>query len=59
MGSAATKFDLCCEEEVQREYHTYKTEDKNEESNEKKRRLQYSDWKYAFGLLDIEQTTDK
>ena len=42
-----------------RDYQTYKTEDKDEESNEKKRRLQYSDWKYAFGLLDIEQTTDK
>ena len=43
-----------------REHQTYKAEDKkDEESYEKKRRLQYSDWKYAYELLDIEQTTDK
>ena len=42
-----------------REYQTCKVEDKKEESHEKKRRLQYSYWKYAYGLLDIEQTTDK
>ena len=44
------------------EYQTYKVEDKkDEESHEKKRRLQYSYWKYAYGygLLDIKQTTDK
>ena len=44
------------------EYQTYKVEDKkDEESHEKKRRLQYSYWKYpyGYGLLDIKQTTDK
>ena len=54
LGSTATKFDLCdvvCK--------TYKVEDKDEESHEKKRLLQYSYWKYAHGLLDLEQTTDK
>ena len=38
-------------------YQTYKVEDKDEESHEKKRLLQYSYWKYAHGLLDLEQTT--
>ena len=37
-----------------------KVEDKKDkESHEKKRKLQYSYWKYSYGLLDIEQTTDK
>ena len=54
LGSTATKFDLC---DVV--YKTYKVEDKDEESHEKKRLLQYSYWKYAHGLLDLEQTTDK
>ena len=37
-----------------------KVEDKKDkETHEKKRKLQYSYWKYAYGLLDIEQTTDK
>ena len=61
MGSTATKFDLC--EVVKkefREYQTCKVEDrKGEESHEKKKRRQYSYWKYAYDLLDIEQTTDK
>ena len=52
LGSTATKFDLC---DVV--YQTYKVEDKEEESHEKKRLLQYSYWKYAHGLLDLEQTT--
>ena len=54
LGSTAAKFDLC---DVV--YQTYKVEDKDEESHEKKRLLQYSYWKYAHGLLDLEQTTDK
>ena len=54
LGSTATKFDLC---DVV--YKTYKVEDKDEESHEKKRLPQYSYWKYAHGLLDLEQTTDK
>ena len=61
LGSTATKFDLCAVvKKVFREYQAYKLEDKKDEgSHEKKRRLQYSYWKYAYGLLDIEQTTDK
>ena len=50
MGSTATKFDLygVVKKEF-REYQTYKVEDKkDEESHEKKRRLQYSYWKYAY-----------
>ena len=61
MRSTATKFDLCdnVKKEV-RKYQNYKVDNKkDEESHEKKRRLQYSYWKYAYGLLDIEQTTDK
>ena len=61
MRSKATKFDLCdnVKKEV-RKYQNYKVDNKkDEESHEKKRRLQYSYWKYAYGLLDIEQTTDK
>ena len=61
LGSTATKFDLCNVVKKEfREYQTYKVEDrKGEGSHEKKKRLQYSYWKYAYGLLDIEQTTDK
>ena len=61
LGSTATKFDLCDAVKKEfREYQTYEVEDrKGEESHEKKKRLQYSYWKYAYGLLDIEQTTDK
>ena len=61
MGNTAAKFDLfdVVKKEF-RECQTYKVEDKkDEESHEKKRRLQYLYWKYAYGLLDIEQTTDK
>ena len=61
VGSKATKLDLCdfVQKEF-REYYIFKVEDKkDEEGHEKKRRLQYSYWKYAYGLLDIEQTTDK
>ena len=61
MRSTARKFDLCdnVKKEV-REYQNYKVDNKkDEESHETKRRLQYSYWKYAYGLLDIEQTTDK
>ena len=59
LGSTATKFDLCdVVKEEFREYQTYKVEDKDEGSHKKKRRLQYSYWKYAYGLF-IEQTTDK
>ena len=61
LGSTATKFDLydVVKKEF-REYQTYKVEDKkDEESHEKNRRIQYLYWKYAYGLLDIEQTTDK
>ena len=61
LGNTAIKFDLC--DVVQKEfkeYQTYKAEDqKDEESHEKKRRLQYLYWKYAYGLLDIKQTTNK
>ena len=61
LGSTATKFDLCDVVKKEfREYQTYKVEDREaEESHEKKKRLQYLYWKYAYGLLDIEQTTDK
>ena len=50
MGSTATKFNLCDVVKKEfREYQTYKVEDKKEkESHEKKRRLQYSYWKYAY-----------
>ena len=55
LGSTATKFDLCDVVKKEfREYQTYKVEDKkDEESHEKNRRIQYSYWKYAYGLLDI------
>ena len=61
LGGTATKFNLCDVVKKEfREYQTYKAEDKNnEESHERKRKLQYSCWKYAYGLLDIKQTTDK
>ena len=61
MASTAAKSELCDVVKKEfREYQTYKAEDKkDEESHEKKRRLQYSYWKYAEGLLDIKQTTDK
>ena len=60
LESTATKFDLCDVVKKEfREYQTYKVEDKDEESYENKRRLQCSYWKYAYGLLDIKQTTDK
>ena len=60
LESTATKFDLCDVVKKEfREYQTYKVEDKDEESYEKKRRLQCSYWKYAYGLLGIKQTTDK
>ena len=57
----ATKFDLCDVVKKEfRKYQTYKVEDKkDEESHEKNRRIQYLYWEYAYGLLDIEQTTDK
>ena len=50
LGSTATKFNLCGVVKKEfREYQTYKVEDKKEkESHEKKRRLQYSYWKYAY-----------
>ena len=61
LGSTAAKFDLC--DVVKKEfrvYQTWKVEDKKDEENhEKKRRLQYSNWKYAYVLLDIEHTTEK
>ena len=61
LGSTATKFDLC--DVVKKEfrgYQAYKVEGRKcEESHEKKKMLQYSYWKYAYGLLDVEQTTDK
>ena len=55
LGSTATKSDLCDVVKKEfREYQTYKVEDKkDEESHEKNRRIQYSYWKYAYGLLDI------
>ena len=60
LGSAATKFDLCDVVKKEfREYQTFKVEDKKDESHENKRRLQCMYWKYAYGLLDIEQTTVK
>ena len=61
LGSTATKFNLCdvVKKEL-REYQIYQVEDrKDEESHEKKKSLQCLYWKYACGLLDIEQTTDK
>ena len=61
LESTATKFDLC--DVVKKEFiehQTCKVEDKKDEENhEKKRKLQYSYWKYAYGLLDIKQTTYK
>ena len=49
LGSTATKFNLCDVVKKEfREYQTYKVEDKKDESHEKKRRLQYSYWKYAY-----------
>ena len=61
LGSTATKFDLCDVVKKEfREHQTCKVEDKKDEgSHEKNRRLQYLYWKYAYGLLDIEQTTEK
>ena len=61
LGNTAAKFDLCDVVKKQfREYQTWKVEDmKDEKSHEKKRRLQYSNWKYAYVLLDIEHTTEK
>ena len=61
LGSTAAKFDLCDVVKKEfREYQTWKVEDKKDEENhEKKRRLQYSNWKYAYVLLDIEHTTEK
>ena len=61
LGSTAIKFDHCdVVKKGFREDQTYKVEDKkDEESHEKKIRLQYSYWKYRYGLLNIEQTTDK
>ena len=61
LGNTAAKFDLCDVVKKEfREYQTWKVEDKkDEESHEKKRRLQYSNWKYAYVLLDIEHTTEK
>ena len=57
----ARKFDLC--DVVKKEFRVYQTykvgEKKDEESHEKNRRIQYLYWKYVYGLLDIEQTTDK
>ena len=66
----ATKFDICDVVKKEfREYQTQKTrlpnledkveDKKDEESHEKNRRIQYLYWKYAYGLLDIEQTTDE
>ena len=48
LGSTALKFDLC--DAVKKEFKEY---------HEKKRRLPYLYWKYAYGLLDIKQTTNK
>ena len=61
LASTATKLELCDVVKKEcRQCQTYKAEDKkDEESHEKKRRLQYSYWKYAEGLLDIKQTTNK
>ena len=61
MESTAAKYEFCDVVKKEfKEYQTYKVEDrKGEESHEKKKRLLYSYWKYAYGLLDIEQTTDK
>ena len=61
MERTATKFDLCDVVKKEfREYQTYKVEDKkDEESHEKNRRIQYLYWKYACGLLDTQQATDK
>ena len=60
LGSTATKFALCDAVKEFREYQTYKAEDKKDKaSHEKKRRLQYSYWKYSYGLLNIEPTADK
>ena len=36
-----------------------KVEDKKDEESHEKKRRQYSCWKYAYGLLDIDQITDK
>ena len=60
LGSTATKLALCDAMKEFREYQTYKAEDKKDKaSHEKKRRLQYSYWKYSYGLLNIEPTADK
>ena len=61
LGSTATKFNLCdIVKKKLREYQTYQVEDrKGEESHEKKKSLKCLYWKYACGLLDIEQTADK
>lgn len=63
LGSKATKYDLC--DVVKKEFREYQTskipedEKKDVESNGVKARVQYCYWKYAYGLLDIEQTTTK
>ena len=60
LESTATKIDHCDVVKEFREYQSYKVEDKkDEERHEKKRRLQYSYWKYAYSLSDMVQTTDK
>ena len=57
LGSTATKYDL---KKEFREYQTDKVADKkDDERYEKKRRLRYLHCKYAYGLLDIKQTTEK
>ena len=54
LGSTASKYDLCdIVKKEFREYQTHKIEEKNE-SPRKKLRPQYSYWKYAYGLLDID-----
>ena len=61
LGSTATKFELCdvLKKEF-REYQTYKVEERKGEHKEKKKRLQYSDWKYAYvWFVRHKQTTDK
>ena len=60
LGSTSAKFDFCDVVKKEfKEYQTYKVEDKkDEESYEKKKRLQYSYWKYAYGLSYIQQITD-
>ena len=60
LGSTAAKFNLCDVVKKEfREYQTWKVEDKkDEESHEKKRRLQYSNWKYAYGLFTVYKDDD-